>query len=149
VWTAHALAQEIVDGVLHPQRAARLVALHAQDAARPSLDDVLSMLVDATWGPASGVRVPAEDAVLRRVAQRAALDGLLDLAGSPDATAEVRAVTEHHLAALHARLAASPGGSAEERGHRAAARRDVERYLAGQDDRARRPRPDPIPLPWP
>jgi hypothetical protein len=148
---AHALAQEIVDGVLHPERAARLVAFHARDAANPSLDEVVGALVGATWGPpgAAPSRDAGGDAVLRRVAQRAVLDGLLDLAGSPAAAAEVRAVTEHHLHLLRERLGRSPGGTAEERGHRAAARRDLDRYFDGRDDPARRPRPAPIPLPWP
>jgi hypothetical protein len=151
VGAAHALAQEIVDGVLHPERAARLVAFHARDAANPSLDEVLRALVGATWGPpgAAASRDAAGDAVLRRVAQRAVLDGLLDLAGSPAAAAEVRAVTEHHLHLLRERLGRSPGGTVEERGHRAAARRDLDRYFDVRDDPARRPRPASIPLPWP
>ena len=148
VSTAHGLAQEIVDGLLHPQRAARLVALHARDAANPTLDDVVSALIDATWGASSRGGEPG-DAVLRRVAQRAALDGLLDLAGSGSATAEVRAVAEHHLAALRDRLTRAAGGTAEERGHRAVARRDIDRYFDGRDDPADRPRPEPIWLPWP
>jgi hypothetical protein len=83
------------------------------------------------------------------VAERAALDGLLDLAGKPEATAEVRATAAHHLSVLRDRLMRRTGSSAEEQGHRAVARRDIERYLEGRDDPARRPRPEPIPLPWP
>jgi hypothetical protein len=147
VGAAHALAREVVDGLLHPERAARLVAFHARDAANPSLDEVLTALIDATWG--ASAREPAGDAVLRRTAQRAALDGLLDLAASPAATAEVRAAAEHHLARLRSRLAATGGGTAAAQGHRATAARDIDRYVDGRDDPARRPRPAPIPLPWP
>ena len=90
------------------------------------------------------------DAALRRVTQRAVLDGLLDLAGSPGATAAVRAMVASHLERLREAVSATPStSSAEERAHRAAARRDIERYFAGRDDREARPRPAPIRLPWP
>jgi hypothetical protein len=148
VAVAHSLAQEIVDGLLHPQRAARLASFHARDAANPGLDEVIAALVTATWAaPAAGESTM--NAALRRVAQRATVDAMLDLAGSPAATAQVRATAEHHLAQLRQRLAASPGTGNDERGHRAAAGRDIDRYFDGRDDRAARPRPATIPLPWP
>jgi hypothetical protein len=101
-------------------------------------------VVGATWG-ASG---PGADAPLRRVTQRAALDAMLDLAGSAAATADVRAAVEARLERLDATLAAR-AGTAADRAHHATARRDIRRYLEGNDDRERRPRPAPIPLPWP
>jgi hypothetical protein len=158
VETAHSVAREIVDGLLDPERAARLVAFHVRDPANPSLDEVINTLVDATWGaPARD----AADAALVRVVERSVVDGLLDLAGSPRATAEVRAAAEDHLARLRDRAghpparAGSAGASAvaspgaEVRGNRAAIRRDIDRYFDGRDDPALRPRPEPIPLPWP
>jgi hypothetical protein len=145
---AHSLAQEIVDGLLHPQRAARLASFHARDAANPGLDEVIAALVTATWA-ATPARESSMNAALRRVAQRATVDAMLDLAGSPAATAPVRATAEYHLAQLRQRLAASLGTGNDERGHRAAAGRDIDRYFDGRDDRAARPRPAPIPLPWP
>jgi hypothetical protein len=153
VATAHSLAQEIVDGLLHPERAARVVSFHARDPANPSFDEVLATLLQATWGRRAGGdtrQVGPDDAVLHRVAQRATLDALLDLAGDPRATAEVRAVTEHHLQRLSQQLGLGGATATDaERAHRATARRDFERYFEGRDDPARRPRPEPIPLPWP
>ncbi|HEU4748992.1 MAG TPA: zinc-dependent metalloprotease, partial [Gemmatimonadaceae bacterium] len=146
---ARSLAQEIVDGLLHPERAARLVALHARDSRNPSLGEVAGALVEATWGITDVSLREDDDTALRRVSERAVADGLLDLAGNREATAEVRAVASHHLALLRERLGRSAGSSPEERGHRATARRDIELYFEGRDDRARRPRPEPIPLPWP
>ncbi len=145
---AHSLAQEIVNGLLHPQRTARLVSFHARDGSNPSLDEVIGAVVEATWG---GARVAGEEqgAELRRVAQRATVDVLLDLAGNSSATAGVRATVEHHLAALLRRTNVAEGGSAADQGHRAAVRRDIERYFDGRDDPAKRPRPAPIGLPWP
>jgi hypothetical protein len=146
---AHSLAQEIVDGLLHPERAARLVSFHARDAANPSLQEVMAELVGDTWGASPAREGSAQDATLRRVAQRAVLDGLLDLAGNPQATAQVRAAAQQQLRDLAARHLAAAGGSPEERAHRASARRDVQRFLDGRDERTDRPRPALIPLPWP
>jgi hypothetical protein len=142
---AHSLAQEIVDGLIHPERAARMVSFNARDRANPSFDEVVAALVDATWGSSAGG--DAHDAALRRVTQRATVDGLLDLAGNAAATSEVRATAAHHLGRV--RDIAGRGGSGAEQGHRAAVRRDIERYFDGRDDRAARPRPAPVPLPWP
>ncbi len=150
VATAHSLAQEVVDNLLQPARAARLVSFHARDRAYPSLDEVLTALMAATWGgPAVPARAEPQDGALRRVAQRAALDGLLDLAGSENATSEVRSVAEHHLMRLRDRLTTTAMIAPEEQGHRATARRDIDRYLDGRDDPARRPRAERILLPWP
>jgi hypothetical protein len=144
---AHSLAQEVVDGLLDVERLARVANFHAADAGMPSIDEVLQSLLASTWGMRRSL--PA-DAALLRLAQRAALDGLLDLAGSTRATAPVRAVAERRLDALLGELAARLGGlDAEAEAHRAAARRDLERYFAGRDDPAKRPRPGPIALPWP
>jgi hypothetical protein len=147
IGTGHSLAQEIVDGLLHPQRMARVVAFHARDAGNPSLEEVLAALVADTWGQPTPRG--AEEAALRRVAQRAALDGLLDLAGSAAATPEVRAGAELQLSRLRTQLGRAAAGTAADQGHRETALRDINRYFDGRDDRDRRPRPEPIRLPWP
>ncbi|HEX2190759.1 MAG TPA: zinc-dependent metalloprotease, partial [Longimicrobiaceae bacterium] len=83
---AQALAATVADGVLHRERAARLVSFHARNPAAPSLHEVTTRLVQGTWGrptPAS-----PRDAALRRAAQRATLDALIGLAADPRATAQ-------------------------------------------------------------
>ncbi|MBW3629773.1 MAG: zinc-dependent metalloprotease, partial [Gemmatimonadetes bacterium] len=102
---AHSLAQEVVDGLLHPERAARLVSFHARDPVNPSLAEVVSKLVSSTWGPTApgGERTSAQDAALRRVAQRSVVDGLLDLAGSPTATADAASETMRSITAARSR----------------------------------------------
>jgi hypothetical protein len=152
---AHSFSQEVVDALLHPQRAARLVSFAARNPANLSLDQVITALTDATWGagagarPAAGRQADAMNLALRRVTERAVLDGLLDLAGAPGATTTVRATAAQHLDRLRRSVVATPGVSAAERAHRAAARRDIDRYFDGRDDREARPRPAPIRLPWP
>lgn len=144
---AGGLATEIVENLLHPQRAHRLVLFNAREAANPSLREVITALVDASWGAA-----PSSDRqhqVLRRTVQRVVLNTLLDLAGDARSTAEVRAVTAAEISRLGARIGAMQGGSPEDQAHRAMAVRDIAKFAAGEDDRASRPRYPVVPLPWP
>lgn len=144
---AGGLATEVIENLLHPQRAQRLVLFNLRDAGNPSLDEVLTTLVDASWGAA-----PASDRAhqaLRRTVQRVALNTMLDLATDNRTSAEARAVTTAMVTRLGTRIAAMQGGSAEDQGHRALALRDIRRFEAGEDDRATRPRFPVIPLPWP
>lgn len=144
---AGGLATEVIENLLHPQRAQRLVLFNTRDAANPSLSEVIRALVDASWGAQ-----PAADRqhqVLRRTVQRVALNTMLDLAGDARATAEVRAITAAEIARLGARIAAMQGGSPEDQAHRAMAVRDIAKFAAGEDDRASRPRYPVVPLPWP
>lgn len=141
LYVAHALAQEIADGLLHPERMNRALAAHNADAAYPGPDEVIAALIDRTWGE-------AEDPVAM-VAQRAALDALLDLAGDARSAPAVRALAERRLAVLQESLERRRRGDGIGQAHRETARRDIMRYFAGDDDSELRPRPEPIPLPWP
>ncbi|MHB1297185.1 MAG: zinc-dependent metalloprotease [Gemmatimonadaceae bacterium] len=144
---AGGLATEVIEGILHRDRAARLVLFSARDAGNLSLDEVLRTLVEKTWGaPASA---NANEQALRRAVQRVALNTMLDRAGDQRALGEVRALTELHLRALDTRLEGMTGGSAADQAQRLAARRDIERYFDGDDDPAKRSRFAVIPLPWP
>lgn len=144
---AGGLATEVIENLLHPQRAQRLVLFHIRDAGNPSLEEVITALVDASWGAA-----PSSDRAhqaLRRTVQRVALNTMLDLATDNRTSAEARAVAASMISRLGARVAAMQGGSVEDQGHRALALRDIRRFEAGEDDRATRPRFPVIPLPWP
>jgi hypothetical protein len=147
VTLAGGLATEVVQNLLHRERAQRLVIFSAADAKNPSLDEVLGTIVQRSWGAR-----PSPDGrhqVLRRAVQRVVLNAMLDLAGDASATAEVRAVTERQLELLQDRLEGATGGSVEDQALRASAVRDLERYFAGDDDRTRRSRFPIVPLPWP
>ncbi len=143
---AGGLATEVVENLLHRERAARLVSFHARDSSNPGLAEVLDTVVERTWGASSGN--PRHQA-LRRVVQGVVLNTLLDLAGDARATPGVRAVAGSALEELQARISAASGGDAEERAHRSAALRDLERFFAGEDDPAARSRYPVVPLPWP
>lgn len=144
---AGGLATEVVNNLLHRERAARLVLFHARDEANPSLNEVLETLVTTTWGTSRARQ--GGDRPVERAVQRAVLDGVLDLAGDARALPEVRAVAELHLEELRGRIERAFGGTPEERAHRAAALRDIQRYFDGEDDPSRRSRFPVVPLPWP
>ncbi len=148
VTLAGGLATEVIGYLLNRERAARLVLFQASDASALSLDEVLETILRRTWGapaPASS----AERAVLR-ASQRAALDVLLDLAGDKAAMPDVRAAAVYHVRQLDARIAASAAGTdAAVRAHNATARRDITRFLSGDDVPESRPRYPVITLPWP
>ena len=144
---AGGVATEVVEGIFHRERAARLVLLGARDAASPSLDQVMQTVVDRTWGAAPSTNT--NEQALRRAVQRVVTNTLLDLAGDRGALAEVRSIAELHLQSLAQRLDGMTGGAAADRALRASARRDIARYFDGGDDPAKRSRFAVIPLPWP
>jgi hypothetical protein len=128
---ARSFATFLVDGLLQRERAARVVAFHARNAANPSLDEVMTRLVAGTWG----TKAPAASgaAALRRVAQRAVLDRLIALAADPRATAEVRAAAEWQLREIASRLLGKSNGDTAEEAHRALAAGDIQRFLERRD----------------
>jgi hypothetical protein len=132
---------------MHRERLARVVQFSARQSTNPSLHDVLTQVVDRTWG-AAGASDPGAQA-LRRTVQRVVLNTLLDRAGDARALAEVRQGAEWQLQQLDARLGAASGGSPADQALRAAARREIARYFDGADDPAKRSRFTVIPLPWP
>ena len=140
---ARSLSSSVVDGVLHRERAARLVSFHARNPAAPSLDEVITRLVDGTWGAPTPAN--ARDAELRRVAQRAVVDRLVALAADRQAIPQARASAELHLARLADRLRARRTGDVAQRAHEELAARDVRRFL----DRPAAPTEPTPPLPLP
>jgi hypothetical protein len=144
---AGGVATEVIEGLLHRERAARVVQFSARDATLPTLDEVIGTIVDRSWGAAPMADAGAQ--TLRRTVQRVVLNTLLDRAGDRQALAEVRQVAELHLQKLDERLTGMSGGSAADLALRAAARREIARYFGGDDDPQARSRFRVIPLPWP
>ena len=136
---ARTLAQMIVDAIFQRERAARL----AQQGTRghgPSLDEVMTRVLSATWNDRA--QDAGRQAALRRVVQRAAVDGLLRLAADDAASPEVRAMAELHLRRVRVTAegrAASASSSAPAGAHYFAVAGDVARWL----DRRELPKPTP------
>ncbi|MFM8566117.1 MAG: zinc-dependent metalloprotease [Gemmatimonadota bacterium] len=144
---AGGLATEVIEGLLQRERLARVVLFRARDAQLPTLDEVLTTIIDRTWGAAPTADFHVQS--LRRTVQRVVLNTLLDRAGDKAALPDVRAVTELQLKRLDAKLAATTGGLVPDRALRERARREIAAYFAGDDDPATRSRFPVIPFPWP
>jgi hypothetical protein len=144
---AGGLATEVIEGILHRERAARLVQFSARDAATPTLQDVMTQVVERTWGASPSTEPGAQ--ALRRTVQRVVLNTLLDRAGDQRALAEVRQAAEWQLQKLDERMAGMSVGSAADQALRGSARREIGRYFEGNDDPTKRSRFVVIPLPWP
>lgn len=144
---AGGLATEVIEGLLHRERLARVAQFSARDPSLPTLDEVMGTIVARTWGAAPVADAGAQ--ALRRTVQRVVLNTLLDRAGDRQALAEVRQAAEWQLTELDKRLEAATGGTVADQALRASARREIEAYLDGEDDPAKRSRFPVIPLPWP
>jgi hypothetical protein len=132
---ARSLCGLVVGPLLDPERAARLTL--ATDDGALTLTGLLRRLVDATWGTAPDPA--ARHAALRRVAQRAVLDGLLDLAARKDAAPEVRAGTLAELSRLRGQLRLRHAANAAGEAHLRLAERDAAEFLDKPETRAVRP----------
>jgi hypothetical protein len=90
----------VIAPLLEPERAARLTLASGEGAL--TLPTLLRRLVDATWSAKADLS--PRRAALRRVAQRAVVDGLLDLAARKDAAPEVRGAVTAELVRLRGQL---------------------------------------------
>jgi Met-zincin/Domain of unknown function (DUF5117)/Domain of unknown function (DUF5118) len=91
---AAAAAGKTVAMLLHPQRAARVVAQHARDAAHLSLDQVLTALIRGTL---LAERRKGASLAVQRVVDSVVVDGILNLAVNPTAPRSVLAIVERKL----------------------------------------------------
>ena len=140
VGAARTLASMAIGNLLDRRRIARLVALRARDVDLPSAEEVIGRVIQRAWEPYT----PAELGVLRRVVQRAVVDGLIDLAGDPAASVESRAAAEWGLRRLLDTLQGGDPRLPEEQAHRMLAWADIERFLNRRDDGTPRSTPAPM-----
>lgn len=128
---ARALADYVVAGVLQPQRLERVNAFYARNPQEPSVTEITDGLADAVF--ANGVARNANERALLRASRRAVVDGLIDLAANPRATADVKAAAEFTLGRLAARLsqplAAAGAPDSSERAANTATVRDIRNWL--------------------
>ena len=142
---AGGLATEVMGYLLDRDRAGRLIVFNAQDPNQLGLDEVVRTILERTWRAPS-----ASQTALQRAVERAALDGLLDLAGDASAMPEARAIVSLHLERLMESLEdAEDAAPSPATAHARAAVRDIERFLDGEDVPAQRTRFPVLTLPWP
>ena len=97
VGAAESAAGMTVGLILNPERDARLVQHHAEDATQPGLDEVLDKLIAATWRarPATGL-----SGQVQRATDAVVLHDLMVLAANDSAPAQVRATASQKIDAL-------------------------------------------------
>jgi hypothetical protein len=125
--------------LLDPNRAARMIDFHAQNAANPDFKEALDAIIAATWktpAPQSAYKQAIQRSVQSLTAQR-----LMDLAGNENASPLVRAEAIGALRGLNAMLKATPNSTA----HRRATQEDIERFLNRPDAVRQATRPLPTP----
>ena len=138
---ARVAAEQALDVLLEPSRAARMVAQKARDPRMPGFADLAKALFAATWEtPRQGKRREgARRAAIRRVVERAVLDRFLRMADDPSVSADVRAIC-----ALSIVQDMRPGdrdfGDTAEKAHVRRAEEDVRRFRARTHQSIQRPR---------
>ena len=116
----------VVDGLLQPQRCARLVDQHRRDAALPSLEAVLEALTDGAFG--SG-EVGGRQGELLREVQTVVVSGLIRLAEDRAAAPRVQARASARLGRLLEQGVLDSARSEGDHAHQAALRRAISRHL--------------------
>ena len=129
---AEVAASMVLEGVVHPERAMRLVGQHDADDALPSLRSVLTTVTGQVWK--NDVPTDAYHAELQRSVQQVWTDVLLQRAGHADVAPAVQARMTQHLRSLSDWLASTPGADAETQAHRAHVRDAIERFLQRPHD---------------
>ena len=124
---ARILTALVLEPVLDPERAARLVAFADRNPQMPGLPEVIDAVMAHTWG----ARQDAEPRhrSLRRVTQRVALDAMMMLGGSPKTTPEVRSYVLDRLTQLGDDLGKRRDRDPLTQAHYHQAARDIARYL--------------------
>lgn len=138
---ARILAAMVIEPLVDPKRAARLVAFSDRDPGNLSLPELVETLVAKTWGTQDD---DPHARALRRVTQRVVLDGLMMLGGDPDTTPEARAYVLDRLTTLGHDIGSRKDKDPLTAAHFRQAARDISWYL--EDPRARAPKS--ISVPW-
>jgi hypothetical protein len=124
---ARILSAMVLEPLLTPARAARLVAFADRQANALSLPEVVDAVLARTW------RAPAESEAqhrsLRRVTERVALDSMMMLGGNADSSPEVRAFVLDQIAKLGESLRGRKDTNPITEAHYRQAERDIARYL--------------------
>jgi len=125
---ARILSALVLEPLLEPERAARLVAFADRQPASLGLPEVVQAMMTRTWKAPRDA--DARHRSLRRVTQRVALDSMMILGAHEDVTPDVRAYIFEQIARLSAEIAARKDDDPLTDAHYRQAERDIARYLA-------------------
>jgi len=122
---AEAAAQQVLQFLFSPERAARLVEFHARDKANLGLDEVLDAVMNATW---RAKHTEGYEEVVHNAVDDVVLYDLMALAGSEKTSWAVREIAWKELGRLKELAGASDAKSSLERAHAAFALREIELF---------------------
>ena len=131
---ARILAAMVVEPLLAPARAARLVAFADRQAGALSLPEVVDAIQAHTWRAARDADPRLRS--LRRVSERVALDAMMILGASEDTSPEARAYILDQLAKLGESLRTRKDENPLADAHYRQAERDIAHYLENPKERA-------------
>jgi hypothetical protein len=124
---AESAAQDVLQFLFNPERAARLVEFHARDSSNPGLDEVLDAVLSSSWkSPHSG----GYQGQIANVVDDVVLYDLMALAANEHATDEVRAMASFKLHVLKDWLDSPSGSGAaiHDQAHIFFASREIEQF---------------------
>lgn len=124
---ARILSALVLEPLLEPARAARLVALADRQPGTLSLPEVVQAMLTHTWQAPRDA--DSKHRSLRRVTQRVALDSMMILGGKADTTPEARAYILDQIAKLGESLRSRKDEDALTEAHYRQAERDIAHYL--------------------
>lgn len=134
---AEAAANQVLRGVLQPERCARVLDQNRRDARFLELDVVIDRLLTGFF-----INTPRREdprtAEIRRRIERAAIHALMDLASSTRTSPGVRDVAEGSLVGLQTRMA-NGDKRVREGFHHAYLVREIQRFLDREDAGQREP----------
>jgi Met-zincin/Domain of unknown function (DUF5117) len=107
---AESAAQDVLQFLFNPERAARLVEFHARDSANPGLEEVIDAVLQSTWKASHPGGYPGE---IANAVDDVALYDLMALAANERATDAVRAIASAKLHQLRSSLSEATGGKSE------------------------------------
>jgi hypothetical protein len=125
--------------LLDPNRAARMIDFHAQNAANPDFKEALDAIIAATWK--TPVSQNAYHRAIQRSVQSLTAQRLMDLSGNENASPLARAEATAALRGLNAMLKATANSDA----YRRATQEDIERFLNRHEAVRQATRPLPTP----
>jgi hypothetical protein len=140
---ARTLSAMVLEQLLEPERAARIVAFADRMTNAPTLPEVFDVVEKAVF-PAAADATPMHRS-LRRVVQREAAEAMMILAAHRAVTPEVRAVTMSELRAIRALLRNRGGQDAIADAHFEQLGRDIDRFLENPAEYA--PKSSALPQP--
>jgi hypothetical protein len=133
---ARILSALVLEPLLEADRAARLVMFADRQTGALTLPELVQAMLAATWKAPRDA--DARHRSLRRVTERVALDSMMILGGSDDASPESRAYILDQLTFLGADLAKRADEDPVTAAHYRQAARDITRYL--ENPKANAPR---------